>query len=961
MELNQAIHNFTVTNRTAVDELEATLWQMEHRKSGARLVWLEREEENKTFSIAFQTQPWNDTGIFHILEHSVLCGSDRYPVKEPFVELLKSSLNTFLNAMTAPDMTIYPVSSRNDQDFINLTRVYMDAVLHPLIHSKPEIFGQEGWHYELDEKGEPSYKGVVFNEMKGAMSSPDEILDSEIQRRLFPDTCYHWNSGGDPAHIPELTYEQFTATHKRLYHPSNAYIVLDGHMDIETILGILDGEYLSAYERIPAPAPIALQSPVDAGTSEVVYELSAQEDLEGRARLADGFVYGTYEDREKITAVLVLADVLCGDNHAPLKKRLLDAGLAKDVNLSSYYGAIQPRLTLEAKDVREDKLEDVSSALYDELARLVREGLDHKRICATLDNMEFQARERDYGRMPQGLMFCFQVLESWMYGGDPAARLSVGSLYDGLRAKCEEGWFEALLERVLLKNNHKCRVIMRPSHTLGQEKQEAETARLKAAQAAWTPEETERVRTLQANIETWQNTPDTPEALATIPMLKLDQVPAETERLPQEEGEIAGLPVLLHRLPTGGISYLNLYFDIDDLPAEELTETAFMCELLSSLDTEGHPLEALQREIRSRFGSLGFTVQPYGRRGEPEQCRTFLCVTCSALDGKLPGAVELLAEILTGTRWNDAEKVNALLCQKRAALADQAAQAGHVFSMNRVLACDAADGVVAEHTGGIVYLRWLKALEDGFQERFPQLAETLAALAGRIFVRKRLTVSVTGSGTAEETLGHLVRALPEGSFARPDKPLVKPWGRRKEGIVVPADVSFAAMGGVSRAEVPGAAKVAGRVVSLGYLWNAVRVQGGAYGVGMGVRDNGTVGFYSFRDPTAARTLDCYRASGDFLREAKDMDLTGMILGALAESDPLLTPRMKGKTADSLYWRGTSYENLCQDRREMLSAGPEDLTALAEELDRLAEDASVCVLGSRKQLDACEGLDEVTVL
>ena len=548
-----------------------------------------------------------------------------------------------------------------------------------------------------------------------------------------------------------------------------------------------------------------------------------------------------------------------------------------------------------------------------------------------------------------------------MYGGDPAARLSVGSLYDGLRAKCEEGWFEALLERVFLTNPHKCRVIMRPSHTLGQEKQEAETARLKAAQAAWTPEETERVRTLQANIETWQNTPDTPEALATIPMLKLDQVPAETERLPQEEGEIAGLPVLLHRLPTGGISYLNLYFDIDDLPAEELTEAAFMCELLSSLDTEGHPLEALQREIRSRFGSLGFTVQPYGRRGEPEQCRTFLCVTCSALDGKLSGAVELLAEILTGTRWNDAEKVNALLCQKRAALADQAAQAGHAFSMNRVLACDAADGVVAEHTGGIVYLRWLKALEDGFQERFPQLAETLAALAGRIFVRKRLTVSVTGSGTAEETLGHLARALPEGSFARPDKPLVKPWGRRKEGIVVPADVSFAAMGGVSRADVPGAAKVAGRVVSLGYLWNAVRVQGGAYGVGMGVRDNGTVGFYSFRDPTAARTLDCYRASGDFLREAKDMDLTGMILGALAESDPLLTPRMKGKTADSLYWRGTSYENLCQDRREMLSAGPEDLTALAEELDRLAEDASVCVLGSRKQLDACEGLDEVTVL
>ena len=962
MELNQAICNFTVLERTPVDELEAVLWRLEHRKSGARLLWLERAEENKTFSIAFQTQPWDDTGVFHILEHSVLCGSDRYPVKEPFVELLKSSLNTFLNAMTFPDKTVYPVSSRNDQDFVNLMRIYMDAVLHPHIHSKPEIFGQEGWHYELDENGEPSYKGVVFNEMKGAMSSPDEIMETELALRLFPDTCYRWNSGGDPAHIPELTYEQFTATHKRLYHPSNSYIFLDGHMDIEQILGILDGEYLAAYDRVPAPAPIALQAPVDGGTTEIEYELSAQEDLEGRARVADGFVYGTFADLETLDALEVLADVLCGDNQAPLKKRLLDAGLAKDVNISSYFGSLQGRLSIEARDVREDRLEEVSAAIYDELARLAREGLDRKRIRATLDNREFRERERDFGRMPQGLIFNFAVLESWLYGGDPAVRLSVGDTYDRLRAKCDEGWFEELLEKVFLNNPHRCRVIMRPSHTFGQEKQAAETARLKAAQDAWSEADTAAVRQRQANIEAWQNTPDTPEQLATIPMLRLDQIPAQPEKLPLEEAEIAGLPVLLHRVPTGGITYLNLYFALDDLTPDQLTQTAFLCGLLSSLDTAGHPLAVLQREIRSRFGGLSFNIVPYSRQGKPDQCRTFLCASCSALDAKLPGAAELLTEILTKTQWNDPEKVNALLCQQRAALADQAAMAGHVFSMNRVLACDAADGVVAEHTGGIVYLRWLKALEDDFQNAFPALAEALASLAGTIFTRARLTLSVTSTNAdAEDVSARLAQALPEGAFTMPAEPAVRPWGPRREGIVIPADVSFAAMGGISRADALGAAKVAGRVVSLAYLWNAVRVQGGAYGVGMGVRDNGTIGFYSYRDPTAARTLDCYRASGDFLREARDMDLTGMIIGAISDADPLLTPRMRGKTADLNYWRGNSYEDQCRTRQEILSATGKDLEDLAEKLDRLTADASVCVLGSRKQLEACEGLDEVTVL
>ena len=962
MELNQVIHGFTVLSRTPVDELEATLWQMEHQKSGARLLFLERAEENKTFSIAFQTQPSDDTGIFHILEHSVLCGSDRYPVKEPFVELLKSSLNTFLNAMTFPDKTVYPVSSRNDQDFINLLRIYMDATLHPLIHSKPEIFGQEGWHFELSEDGVPSYKGVVFNEMKGAFASPDELMETEMNRRLFPDTCYQYVSGGDPAHIPELTYEQFTATHKRLYHPSNSYIFLDGHMDIDMILGILDDEYLAAYDRIPAPGDIPLQAPVDAGTSEIVYELSPQEDLEGRARLADSYVMGTFADREELTALRVLSDALCGDNQAPLTRKLLESGLAKDVNLGVSDSVLQPKVVLEARDVREDRLDEVSAALYSEIERLVREGLDHKRILATLDNMEFQSRQRDFGRTPQGLVFNFQVMDSWLYGGDPAANLSVGDLYDRLRAKCEEGWFEALLERVLLKNNHKCRVIMRPSHTLGQERQEAEAARLNAAKSAWSEDEAAQIRQNQTNIETWQNTPDTPEQLATIPMLRLDQIPAEPEKLPLEETEAGGLPVLLHHLPTGGITYLNLYFAMDDLTEEQISQASFLSQLLGQMETENHTVEELQRELRARFGQVGFSVESYGRYGDAARCRSFLCASCSVLDGKLEGALELLAEMLAGTRLNDVRRVSEFVAQNRPTLAESLVGSGHMAGMNRVLARSSADGVVAENAGGVAFLHWLTALEKDFDAKAPALLEDLQALAQKLFCRARLTISVTGAkeDAAEMAAKWLTQRLPEGSASGAQA--VRPWEKKKEGIVIPADVGFAAMGGTLPCAACGGTSAAVRTASLAYLWNAVRVQGGAYGVGLSARSAARLGvFYSYRDPSPARSLDCYRASGEFLRSVKGMDLTGMIIGAVSDSDPLMTPRMRGKTADARYWQGTTYEDLCRMRKELLSAGPENVETLAEELDKLAEDASICVLAPRQKLEACAGLDEIIVL
>lgn len=964
METNKVIHGFRVLKGTPVTELEATLWEMEHEKTGARLVWLDRQEENKTFAIGFLTQPWDDTGVFHILEHSVLCGSDKFPVKEPFVELIKKSLNTFLNAFTFPDKTMYPVCSRNDQDFINLVRVYMDAVLHPMIHNKPEIFCQEGWHYELSEGGEASYKGVVFNEMKGAFASPDALLVYKLMQQLFPDNCYRWESGGHPEHIPELTYEQFAAAHKRLYHPSNSYIYLDGKMDAEKILGILDGEYLSGYSRIPTPPPIPMQKPVDGGTSEIVYELSPQEELKGRARVAEGYVACSFQDREEITALEALQDVLSGDNHAPLKRRLISEGLARDVRFVFGSGVLQPYVVIEARDVDEEKLDAASAALRDELEKLAGGALDRRRVLASLDNLEFQMRERDYGRMPQGLLMGLNVMETWLYGGDPAVNLSIGDLFDRLREKCGQGWFEELLRRTVLDNPHTCKIIMRPSHTVGRENQERERERLRAAQSHWSVEDAAKIREQQARIEAWQNTPDTPEALATIPMLRLDQIPAEPEKLPLEETSVSGIKCLRHELPAAGISYYNLYFALDDMSEDQLTKASFLCRLLGSLDTANYPLEDLKRETRSLFGALHFNVAAYGAFEDPSKYRVFLCVSASVLDSKAEKALPLLAEILTATKFNDPEKAFALLCQFRAKLSEMAAMGGDSFGKLRVSARLSATGVATEVSSGITYLRWLKDLEDNFQDRFPALADELSGLARTVFTRSRLTVSVTGaSAGAMETAGSVLsHALPGGCFSLPEKPVLTPWEPKKEGIVLPVDVSFAVMAGPFPDASKGSAKVLAHAASYDFLWNAVRVQGGAYGVSMSMLNGGIAGFGSYRDPSARRSLDCYRQTVDYLMKQTDADLTGFIIGTIAYADTLLTPKNKGAVADRYYWQGYPYEALARQRKEMLSASGKDFPRLAEELRNAVDNSSICVLGSQKQVDECASeLDEISVL
>ncbi len=933
-------------------ELDATLHELEHRRTGARLVWLDRDEENKTFGIAFPTLPFDDTGVFHILEHSVLCGSDRYPVKEPFVELLKHSMNTFLNAMTFPDKTLYPISSRNGKDFLNLMRVYLDAVFHPAIYHRPEIFAQEGWHYELDEAGRASYKGVVFNEMKGAFADADELMESAMNRALFPDTPYRYVSGGDPEAIPDLTYERFLESHRTFYAPSNSLIFLDGAVDLETVLRVLDEEYLSGFDRTARTAVPAPQAAVDGGEETVLYEVGSEAEEQGRTRIAWGRVIGSFSGRERLIAAQVLADVLCGSNQAPLSRAILSRGLAENVLLQVVDGVAQPWLRLEARNLKTEDAAEVERVLFDELRRLAAEGIDRVKLEASMARLEFQLRERDFGSLPQGLVFCIQALESWLYGGAPEANLEVGDLFDRLRAKISEGYFEQLLRGLLLENPHRCRVTLIPSRTAGEARRQREEDRLSRAQAGWSEEDRAAVRSRQAALLAWQEQEDTPEQLATLPCLTLEDVDPEPEQLPLRQAQLAGLPVLLHPVNAGGIVYLRLYFDADGCSEEELSQLSFLCRLLGHMATTARSAGEVDDLVRLRCGSLHCYVANFAVPDGRTACRTRLCVSLSALEDRLEDALALVGEILTGTVLSDEDAARDLLRQARMKGMQQVIMSGHAAAFGRLAAQFSACGVADECANGFAAYQWLKRQEERWD--WSALRPALEELLSRIVCRSRLTLSVTGEadGIAPAAAEALASVLPEGTAC--GGCALVPWGVRREGIVIPADIAFACRGGDRGAGEAGLWKLAGHIVSLDYLWNTIRVRGGAYGAGLVVREGGLLSCYSYRDPSGARSLERYLGCADFLRQycAAGPDLTGAIIGTISDGEPLLTARGKGQMADALYWQGISYAERCRRRKEILEATPEALAALAARLEETLASGGVCIIGGQAQVDAC---------
>ena len=954
MQVNDLIHGFRVLASEPLAEIGATLWRMEYEKNGAQLVWLERDDDNKTFAITFKTIPQDDTGVFHILEHSVLNGSEKYPVREPFVELLKSSLSTFLNAFTFPDKTMYPVSSRNDADFLNLMDVYLDAVLHPLCIHDDHAFLQEGWHYEPAEDGSVIVNGVVFNEMKVDYSNPDSRLRQTLLRCLFPDMAYGYSSGGDPAHIPELTYEGYCASHARFYHPSNSRILLDGSVDLDAALGKLDS-FLRDYNRIDPDADIPMQQPVT-NTATAYYEIGPEDRTENKALLARGWVYGRFDEPEKTIALNAVASALTGTNDAPLKKALLDAGICEDLSFGTDDGMQQNYAYLVLYDADETRADEAWRITEDTLRRLADGALDRDRLRNVLRRIEFSTREKDYGRMSRGVVYAIQSMDAWLYGGDPAQGLRYSAVFDSLREKLDAGWFESFLRETFLDNPHAATVTLLPSKTLGAETAEAERQRLAAVQAGWTAEESARIAARFAELRERQQADDTPEQLATLPRLQLADIPEKGVYTAEDVRELDGTTVLHHDLKTDGITYLDLLFDVSDLPYASLPQLSMLTMLLTDLATEHYTPMALSDALE---GALGRFVTGATVAEKDGTVRPMFTVQLALLDAGKADAARLTDEILNRTRFDDPEAIAQLLRQSRIMLEQDISSGGNRFAAMRALAMCTARGAVREALDGVTLLRALQAAERAFETEPETLGAELAALAARIFSRRRVTVSLTGAYD-ETFLRGMLAVLSDAPMG--ERAVYVPLKKQREGFVIPAEIGYGARCAVLDTPYNGAIECAAQMLTYDYLWNAVRVQGGAYGTGWRAGRLGDIVATSYRDPNVAKSLETFGTCGSALRDmSRDAAETEKyIISAIGNLEPLETPRAAGTAAAARTLSGVTNDDLQRQRSELLAATPETLAAIADAVDRANADAAICVIGGQAVVDAC-ALDAVQAL
>lgn len=890
MDFSTPIGGFRHRSATPLPALSATAHLFRHETTGAELLWLDRASENKTFAVSFQTLPEDDTGVFHILEHSVLCGSERYPVKEPFVELMKGSLNTFLNAMTFPDKTVYPISSRDDRDFDHLMRVYLDAVFRPSIYSNPNIFLQEGWHYQLDGDGNPSYVGVVFGEMKGALSSVDEVIQQQLCRMLFPDNCYRFCAGGDPESIPQLTYEQFLTCHRRFYSPSNARFFLDGPVRIQHILAFLGDTYLNDCDhRQPRPT-LSLQTTIPHRVETAEYELSPEEAPTGKAHFVLGKVAGSWQQVDRLLALEVLVDYLAGSNSAPATRAVLEQGLGEDLLLSLSDGIAQPYLTIQVQHCQGSALSGLKTALQDIFRSILDQGLSREALTASLNRLEFQSRE---DREPLGVELALRACKSWMYGGEPTLYLDLSENFARLRQNWDEAAFAALLEEIFLEEDGMAELHVLPSQTLGQRKAQAEQARLATAAGSWSADQRAQLLAEQQALERWQQTPDTPEALATIPHLTPSELSPEPLWTDCEQELLGQVRLLRPQLTTAGTAYFHLYFALPELAPEALSALSLLCRMLGKLPTRRHNGQQLQQDIKTYLGSLEFSLVSLGRRGDPDRAWCYLLCSCSVLENNVDRAVSLIREVLLETRLDQPGPVEKMLKQSYLSAQQSLIASGHQYAFQHIFAGLSAEGKATEAISGYGFYRYLRAKTERFD--FPSLLAPMEGLMDALS-RLPLTLSVTGRVDAG-ALDALCDGL-GGPETGPTVTLSAPISCR-DAIVIPSGVAYAVQGGnlyrMGKRE-RGCHLLGAKILSLNYLWNRVRVQGGAYGAGLATGANGDLFAYSYRDPNPANTLQVFRAAPDYLRAfCRDWEpFDQLLIGAVSDAEPLLTVPIRNR-------------------------------------------------------------------
>lgn len=951
----EEVTSYEVLEKREIKELRSTAYLCRHKKTDAKVVLMENEDENKVFYIGFRTTPRESTGVSHILEHSVLCGSKNFPVKDPFIELAKGSLNTFLNAMTYPDKTVYPVASCNDKDFQNLMHVYLDAVFYPNIYNHDMTFRQEGWHYEMEDMdSELTINGVVYNEMKGAFSSPDDVLEREILNSLFPDNAYSEESGGDPDHIPELTYEHYLDMHRTYYHPSNSYIYLYGNMDMAEKLMFMDEHYLSAFEKLEIDTDIqeqiAFEKPREVRKQ---YSISEGEELKENTYLSYNIAMENNLNPEHYLAFQILDYVLCSAPGAKVKQALLDAGIGKDVYGFYDNGVKQPYFSFVSKNTDGEKKEKFISIIEKKLQQLCEEGLDKKSLTAALNYYEFKYREGDFGSYPPGLMYGLQILDSWLYDESlPFIHVEAEDTFKSLRDKIGTDYYENLIKEHLLNNNHKTILIVEPVENLAEEKEKALHEKLQAYKKSLTEQEKEKIVTDTAALLEFQETEDTPEELKCIPVLKKEDIKKETGKLFNEEKRIGETVSLYHDIFTNGISYFRLMFKAMQVPTEYLTYLGIFKNVIGLVDTKQFSYSQLFDEIHIETGGMVPVVNLYTDSTDLSKCDVYFEWKVKTLESKLREAYDLSKEVLLNSVFEDDKRLYEIIAELKSRMQSDMTSSGHQVAMGRAASYFSKAAAISNEMNGIPLYRLVCDIEKNYEEKKKELKEKLRNICKFLFRPENLMFDFTGSKNAYETFAGIVSDLAaqlyncdlsvEGFTVVPEK--------KNEAFMTAGQVQYVAKAGnFLQKGLPytGALRMLKVIMGYDYLWNQVRVKGGAYGCMSGFSKNGDSFFVSYRDPNLIKTLDVYSGAVDYLKNftGDERTMTQYLIGAISDLDTPLTPQSKGLRSLSAYMTKQTEEDFQKERDELLVADEETIRGLAKYVESFLEDDCICVVGA----------------
>lgn len=937
-----------------IKEVNSTAKLLKHVKSGARILLLSNDDNNKVFQVGFRTPPTDDTGLPHILEHSTLCGSKKFPVKDPFIELLKGSLNTFLNAMTFSDKTVYPVASCNDKDFKNLMEVYMDAVFYPNVYKYEEIFKQEGWHYELENVDAPIiYNGVVYNEMKGAFSSPEQVVMRASQHALFPDTSYGVESGGDPEFIPDLTYQDFVNFHKRYYHPSNSYIALYGDMNMEEQLDWLDKEYLSKFDVIEIDSTLVKQKEFnEPHEEEIFYPVGKEESLEGKTYYSYNAVVGEANDNELALAFQILSYVLLDAPGAPLKQKLIEANIGKDIMSSYDSGLLQPMFNIIAKGADANKLDEFKDLISKELKNIVSEGIDKKSLKAALNYFDFRFREGDFGYGPKGLVFILNAMETWLYDeNDPFSRLETNEVIESLKSKVDTHYFEELIEKYLINNKHIAYVICSPSKTLSEEKDKALVDKLKAYKDSLSQEELEKLVADTKALKEYQATPSKQEDIEKIPLLTRKDIKETVEPLVNRIDEIADVKVVKHDLYTNGIGYLTLNFNTKNVPNKLIPYIGLLSNVLSYVDTKNFSYDDLSKEILINTGGISATTNIYTEKGN-DFYPTFSFVARALFD-KIDFVFDIVKEIIKTSKVDDKKRLYEIIAMTKSRRQMSILGRGHVVAANRALSYYRPSTKYNELVNGIDQYSFIEELEANYEEKYSEIVANLKETMKYIFRKENLLINYTADNDDyKKYVADFVADLYQEEVALERFAFVT--SKNNEGFKTSSQVQFCGKAGnfLEAGDYTGALQVFGMALRYDYLWTQIRVLGGAYGCLCQFTRSGDLLLGSYRDPNLERTVKVFNDILDYIDKFNpdEREIMKYIIGAIGTLDTPLNANQKGNRGFVAYIQGLTDEDYQKERNEILNVTVEEIKALKPLLEKALKDNTLCVIGNENKIE-----------